>query len=203
MSFKKLRTILIGSLSISFFSFVQPVQSAPYAVVEQWNGAHHRVKRVPIDPNPIDFDIDDPEARIMPDGRWQTPESDPDRSTSDMRIRRSEMQRQEVQRQEVQRSDEEPFGNANRKQASPPPSALNPEVDAAGVRHFSNGKHFDLRKISMDQAIENTGRTETQDSPRTFKESSIGNGVDDNNMRPMHRRHRRGNPYNTTYAAWW
>jgi len=31
--------------------------------------------------------------------------------------------------------------------------ADNPSVDADGVRHFANGQHFDLSKISIDQAI--------------------------------------------------
>jgi hypothetical protein len=37
-----------------------------------------------------------------------------------------------------------------------------PQIDANGVRHFSNGKHFDLSKMSLDQAIDST-RSSGQD----------------------------------------
>jgi hypothetical protein len=34
--------------------------------------------------------------------------------------------------------------------------ADNPQLDADGIRHFSNGKHFDLNKISLVQAVDTT-----------------------------------------------
>jgi hypothetical protein len=34
--------------------------------------------------------------------------------------------------------------------------ADNPQLDAEGVRHFGNGKHFDLSKMSLDDAIVQT-----------------------------------------------
>ncbi len=34
--------------------------------------------------------------------------------------------------------------------------AENPQVDAEGVRHFANGKHFDLSKMSLDDAVAQT-----------------------------------------------
>jgi hypothetical protein len=31
-----------------------------------------------------------------------------------------------------------------------------PQIDADGVRHFANGKHFDLKTVSLDEAIDVT-----------------------------------------------
>jgi hypothetical protein len=167
---KVIPKVLTVGLGISLFCAVQPAQSAPYSVVEQWSGARHRIKRVPVDSDPIVLDSDDRDARITPDGRWER--NNPAAP--------------------IQNADEQQFGNTNRGM-QPPNSVLNPKVDADGVRHFSNGKHFDLSKMPVDQAVENTGRTEVAAQEKS--------AFDDNRaQQPMHRRHRRG-PYNTT--AWW
>ncbi len=200
MTSKMLRTVLTLGVSLAFFSLAQPAQSARYAVVEQWSGARHRMKRVPIDSEPRDIDPDDRDAAVIsPDGRWQTPEPQP--------IERGDAQQfQRGSSQHVQRNDAQQFGNGNNRIPQPDSAALNPAVDAEGIRHFSNGKHFDLSKMSVDQAVENTGRTELGESPKMSRSpdfASNGFGSDDNQARPRHRRHRRGNPNNTTYTAWW
>jgi hypothetical protein len=180
MIFRMIRPVLSIGFVISLFCAMQPAHSAPYAVVEQWNGARHRVKRVPVDSDPIVVDSDDRDARITPDGRWESVV--PYRSN----------QARNIQTAPIQNADQQQFGNANRGM-QPPDAVLNPKVDANGIRHFSNGKHFDLSKMSVDQAVENTGKTEVEAPDKSAFDDSRA-------QQPMHRRHRR-DPYNTT--AWW
>ncbi len=61
--------------------------------------------------------------------------------------------------------------------------ADNPNVDADGVRHFANGQHFDLNKVSIDQAIgavrmsdPNFARMNRMNNPNAFG-SPANNGL--------------------------
>jgi hypothetical protein len=50
------------------------------------------------------------------------------------------------------RRDQDPTATDN--SVRPPDQfADNPSIDADGVRHFANGQHFDLNKVSINQAI--------------------------------------------------
>jgi hypothetical protein len=42
----------------------------------------------------------------------------------------------------------------------------NPQLDTDGVRHFSNGKHFDLSKISIDQAVDTANASTLGNRPQ-------------------------------------
>jgi hypothetical protein len=44
--------------------------------------------------------------------------------------------------------------------------ADNPQLDTDGVRHFANGKHFDLSKISIDQAVDTANASTLGNKPR-------------------------------------
>jgi hypothetical protein len=53
--------------------------------------------------------------------------------------------------------------------------ADNPQVDGDGVRHFSNGKHLDLSKMSLDQAIGATNAAGDDPFPNTNNNRNSSN----------------------------
>jgi hypothetical protein len=57
--------------------------------------------------------------------------------------------------------------------------ADNAQADAEGVRHFANGKHFDLSKISLDQAIEmtNASRLDPNQQKQLQQRNLLSNGT--------------------------
>jgi hypothetical protein len=101
--------------------------------VEQWAGATHRIKR---------FNPDGSNSSDL-SGPSGLNNNDPDNGQNYRRRRRQ-------------------FNNAN----MPDPTSTdptnkqpdritdNPQTDADGVRHFANGKHFDLSKMPLDKALD-------------------------------------------------
>ncbi len=76
--------------------------------------------------------------------------------------------------------------SANPSLRKPDRFADNPETDSAGVRHFSNGKHFDLSKMSIDQAVDTANSSTLSNKPFA---PDAGN-------RPRH-----GNQFNSRVAS--
>jgi len=130
-----------------------PRQGQSRIVVEQWFGNHLRVKRFngysnyeARDYGARDYSVDRQPVEL----NWK--------------LAHTRIKRNQPSLTSYQRSNQLPFGswfsqveNGNTDDSLlPKPDRFvdTPQIDADGVRHFSNGKHFDLSKMSLDQAID-------------------------------------------------
>jgi len=97
--------------------------------------------------------------------------------------------------------DNAPADPAFRK---PDKFADNPDVDADGVRHFANGKHFDLSKMSLEAAVASTNASTMvpQKRPNPKNANAIANGGNPLSTPPINRAgNGGGNPFTRPYDA--
>ena len=88
-----------------------------------------------------------------------------------------------------------PFNNSNMPDPTsadptmrkPDRFADNPQTDAEGVRHFSNGKHFDLSKMSLDKALDVAKTPDPNIRPGGNLGNQFGGGVANSYVPPASR----------------
>ncbi len=108
----------------------------PYIQIEQWSGGRLKVKRVPNpDYDATAFDLSPPRDQ---------PSSYPS----------TRLERNFLDSSQPLNLSREAAAGADSSLRKPDVFANHPQVDADGVRHFSNGKHFDLSKMAVDTAVD-------------------------------------------------
>jgi hypothetical protein len=194
--------------SFAFVSMTLPAMAEEYATVEQWSGGRMRIKRVPtaesepkdpddLDSRPANDDRDEDRRQAMNDRSFESTEQ-PER-----RRARSDFNQRGV-------SDaEQPFRRPDRY-------VDNPQVDADGARHFANGKHFDLSKVSATEAIDSAAATNQNPNlarpAQNYWPTPIGQSPGQSTLNDQirsqlaprwrgYRAHRMRSP--GMYAAWW
>jgi hypothetical protein len=105
--------------------------------VEQWVGGRHRIKRFQSDDSRTTYDVTGQTGDINARADNNFPDQ--------VNVER---------RRPINNASTLDPASADPTMRKPDKFVDNPEKDADGVRHFSNGKHFDLSKMSMDKALD-------------------------------------------------
>jgi hypothetical protein len=205
---KVVAAVLSVLFSLVLVSMTLPVMATEYATVEQWYGGRMRVKRVPTaESEPKD--PDDIDSRPGNDDR--------DRDRREVRNDQPFGLIEQPERRRA-RNDFNQGGLAGAEQPFRRPDRYvdNPQVDADGVRHFANGKHFDLSKASATEAIDSAAASSPTPNvvrpaqnywPPFIGQSPSQSTLNDqirSQLTPRwrgYRAHRMRAP--GTYAAWW
>jgi len=139
------------ALAVVLVGYIHPAHAQQSGLVEQWYGNRHRIRRVP---------LGDQESRDFNNPSLSRPE-DFATSAINQNYNQIDMRQQRMDRQRNFGGDLISDGETDRVQMalSRDRYVNTPQLDQEGIRHFANGRHFDLNQVPVAQAVQTVPTT--------------------------------------------